>query len=68
MTSYTTKQDAIQAEIIDVIEASGVATTDEYDIDAIADQVLTSEGTGVEYRIIVDETVDFWAVVEAAAK
>ena len=68
MTSYTTKQDAIQAEIIDVIEASGVATADEYDIDAIADQVLTSEGTGFEYRSVVDETVDFWAVVEAAAK
>ena len=68
MTSYTTKQDAIQAEIIDVIQASGVATADEYDIDAIADQVLTSEGTGFEYRIVVDETVDFWAVVEAAAK
>ena len=51
-----------------MIEASGVATADEYDIDAIADQVLTSEGTGIEYRIIVDETVDFWAVVEAAAK
>ena len=68
MTSYTTKQDAIQAEILDVIEASGVATTDEYDIDAIADQVLTSEGTGVEYRIIMDEAVDFWVVVEAAAK
>ena len=67
MTSYTTKQDAIQAEIIDVIEASGVATADEYDIDAIADQVLTSEGTGFEYRIVVDETVDFWAVVEALA-
>lgn len=68
MTSYTTKRDAIQAEIIDVIEASGVATADEYDIDAIADQVLTSEGTCFEYRIVVDETVDFWAVVEAAAK
>ena len=68
MTSYTTKQDAIQAEIIDVIEASGVATADEYDIDAIADQVLTSEGTGTKYRIVVDETVDFWAVVEAAVK
>ena len=66
--SNITKQDAIQAEIIDVIEARGVATADEYDIDAIADQVLTSEGTGVEYRIIMDEAVDFWAVVEAAAK
>ena len=51
-----------------MIKASGVATADEYDIDAIADQVLTSEGTGFEYRIVVDETVDFWAVVEAAAK
>ncbi len=68
MTSYTTKRDAIQAEIIDVIEASGVATADEYDIDAIADQVLTSEGTSIEYRIVVDETVDFWAAVQAAAK
>ncbi len=68
MTSYTTKQDAIQAEIIDVIEASGVATADEYDIDAIADQVLTSEGYGTKYRIVVDETVDFWAAVQAAAK
>lgn len=68
MTSYTTKQDAIQAEIIDVIESTGVATADEYDIEAIADQVLTSEGDGVEYRITANEAVCFWAVVEMAAK
>lgn len=68
MTSYITRDDAIQVEIIDVINAGDGVTADEYDIDAIADQVLTSEGYGTNYRIVVDETVDFWAAVQAAAK
>ena len=68
MTSYITRDDAIQVEIIDVINAGDGVTADEYDIDAIADQVLTSEGYGTKYRIVVDETVDFWAAVQAAAK
>jgi hypothetical protein len=63
---YTTFADCKQ-EVAAAINA-GAADESEYDIDAIADQVLTSEGTGIEYRIIVDEAVDFWAVVEAAAK
>ena len=39
---YTTKQDAINYEIIPAIEA-GEAKASEYDIEAIADEVITEE-------------------------
>lgn len=63
MTTYTDRNQAIHHEII--IALGDYA--DEHDIDAIADQVLTTTGEGSDYRYHLDEDVDFWAVVEANA-
>ena len=63
MTTYTDRNQATYHEI--TIALGDYA--DEHDIDAIADQVLTTTGEGKEFRIILDEDVDFWAVVEANA-
>ena len=61
MTRYTTHTEAIQREIIEPIEASGVATAAEFDIDAIADQVLGSYEDGYACQVEHD---DFWQIVE----
>lgn len=67
-TKHTTRTDAINAEIVRPIEATegGHAVKDawaEYDIDAIADQVLLTVGDGTTYGYILNEDVDFWEVV-----
>lgn len=68
MTAYSTRNEAIEREIIAVIEA-GDANRDEFDIDAIADevidQVITETGR-VTYQATAD-TADFWAAVERHA-
>lgn len=63
MTTYTDRNEAIHHEITIALGEY----VDEFDIDAIADQVFTTTGEGTNYRIILDEDVDFWAVVEANA-
>ena len=63
MNAYTDRNEAIHHEIITALGDYA----DEHDIDAIADQVLTTTGEGKDFRIILDEGVDFWAVVEANA-
>lgn len=63
MTRYTTRQEAIDREIIEPIEA-GEATAAEFDIDAIADAVLL----GYEDGYALDEDADFWAVVAENAR
>lgn len=63
MTTYTDRNQATYHEI--TIALGDYA--DEHDIDAIADQVLTTTGEGSDYRYMLDETVEFWAVVEANA-
>lgn len=63
MTRYTTRQDAINAEVIAPIEA-GEATAAEYDIDAIADAVLL----GYEDGYALNGDVDFWEVVASHAR
>lgn len=63
MNTYTTRNEAIEAEIITPLGEFA----DEYDIDAIADEVLTTTGEGVDYRYTVDEDADFWAIVEKHA-
>lgn len=63
MNTYTDRNEAIYNEI--TIALGEYA--DEHDIDAIADQVLTTTGEGSSYRYILNEEVDFWAVVEANA-
>lgn len=65
MNTYASRNDAIAAEIIAPIEASGDATADEYDIDAIADAVLGDHETG--YALTVD-TDAFWGIVADNAR
>lgn len=63
-TTYTTRDDAIDAEIIKPIEASGVVedARAEFDIDAIADEVLGDYEQG--FTCTVDEDA-FWEIVTA---
>ena len=63
MNLYSTRDDAIHYEIILALGEYA----DEHDIEAIADQVLTTTGEGIYYRYHLDEDVNFWAVVEANA-
>jgi antitoxin (DNA-binding transcriptional repressor) of toxin-antitoxin stability system len=65
VNTYATRTDAIEAEIIIPIEASGGATRDEYDIEAIAEAVLGDHDTG--YACTVD-TDTFWSIVAANAR
>lgn len=62
---YTTRTEAINREIVEVIETTGVVEDAhaEYDVDAIADEIIVSNERG--YKI--DEDVDFWATVERHA-
>jgi hypothetical protein len=62
-TTYTTRNEAIEREIIAAIEA-GDASASEYDIEAIADAVLGDYSDGYTVR----EDVDFWAVVAESAR
>jgi hypothetical protein len=64
-TTFTTRNEAIDS-IIETIEA-GDATRDEFDIDAIADDVITTTGEGVDYRFHVTDDDAFWASVERHA-
>ena len=68
MTAYSTRNEAIEREIVTAIEA-GDATRNEFYIDAIADevieQVITETGQ-VTYQVTAD-TDDFWVAVERHA-
>ena len=63
-TTYTTRDDAIDAEIIDPIEASGEVTDAraEFDIDAIADEVLGDYDEGFACMVDADR---FWEIAMA---
>lgn len=63
MNTYTTRTEAIEREIIEVL---GVYAH-EHDVDAIADAVLTTTGHGTDYRYTLREDVNFWGVVAANA-
>ena len=65
MTAYSTRNEAIEREIVTAIEA-GDATRNEFDIDAIADEIIeqvTTETGQVTYQV-TDDTDAFWAAVE----
>lgn len=62
--TYTTREEAIEREIIGVIEA-GDATSEDYDIEAIADAVIGDYEDG--YALKVEES-DFWDIVANNAK
>lgn len=63
MNTYTTHDEAVQREIIEPLGEFA----DEYDIDAIADEVIVEVGEGVDYGFTIDEDADFWAIVEKYA-
>lgn len=63
MTTYTSRNEAIAREIT----APLGEYADEFDIDAIADEVLETIGEGNEYRYQAREDVDFWEIVEKHA-
>ncbi|MDK8469864.1 hypothetical protein [Corynebacterium accolens] len=55
MDIYTTRNEAIQREIIEPLGE----WAEEHNIDAIADELITATDTGFH----IDEAKDFWAVV-----
>lgn len=59
MTRYTTRTEAIECEIIAPI-AAGDASAAEYDINAIADEVLGDHAAGYACQVTPEQ---FWAVV-----
>lgn len=61
--TYTTRSEAITREIIEAIE-SGDVTSDQYDIDAIADAVIGSFEDGFALKV---EESEFWDTVAAHA-
>lgn len=68
--TYTTRTEAIDREIVEPIEA-GDATAAGFDIEAIADQVLTTTGEGVDYRWTLRDDIDedtFWGIVADNAR
>lgn len=58
-TTYTTRNEAIQTEIVAAIDADDGDATD-YNIDAIADAVLGDHHQGYACQVDADE---FWEVV-----
>ena len=57
--TYTTREEAIEREIIEVIEA-GDAVNEDYDIDAIADAIIGDYKDGYAFKV---EESDFWGIV-----
>lgn len=70
LTVYSTRDEAIEREIVEPIEAGG-GSADDFNIDAIADEVVHSVGQGTYYGLVVfpmkelhRPRVDaFWSVV-----
>lgn len=61
MTTYETRNEAVQREIIEPLGE----WAEEHDIDAIADELIVCYATGPNAVYSVDEDADFWAVVAA---
>lgn len=79
MNLYTTRNEAIEREIRDVLApglsdllADGGTVEDYYDIDAIADETITTTVTaGGQLRYLHDPSIDpalFWEIVERHAR
>ena len=63
MTTYTTRNEAIQREIVEPLGE----WAEEHNIDAIADELIVCDATGPNAVYSVAEDADFWAVVAANA-
>lgn len=59
MTTYTTRNEAVQCEIIEPLGE----WAEEHNIDAIADQLIQATDDG----FTIDQDADFWAIVEKHA-
>lgn len=59
MTTYTTRNEAVQREIIEPLGEYAAV----HDIDAIADELIKAEDEG----FTIDQDADFWAIVEKHA-
>lgn len=67
-STYTTRTEAIDREIIEPIEAAGSPVQDaaaEYNIDAIADAVLDDHAHGYACKVTAEQ---FWEIVAAHAR
>ena len=73
-TTFTTRNEAIQSLIIDPIEANGtdIARADEYDIDAIADRIITSSTDDMGRTLYAQDTSidddEFWQIIADNAR
>jgi len=66
-TTYTTRDEAVEREIVAAIEAAGpdVARAEDFDVDAIAREVLSTDERGRWYLAV--DSDEFWRSVEAHA-
>lgn len=64
MNTYTTRDEAVQREIIEPLGEYA----NEHNIEGIEEQVIITTGEGTELRYKLDEDVDFWEIVAANAK
>lgn len=63
MKTYTTRTEAVDREIIDPVE-NGDASAEEYDIEAIADELVKIDTTGIDPKYYVDVNEDiFWETI-----
>lgn len=66
MTTYSTRDEAIVREILEPIANGAVEDAHaEYDIDAIADEVLGGYSDGYACQV---EAAEFWSIVAAHAR
>lgn len=62
--TFSTRSDAIEQLILPALEVPGVSTADDYDVDAIADEVLGEHAQGYAQQV---DTDTFWTIVERHA-
>ena len=72
-STWTTRNDAVEALEAMLAQADYTLegdVTDAYDVDAIADEVLTTTGHGAGYRYVLADIEDdaFWAAVARHAR
>ena len=65
MSTYATRDEAIEREIVEPILAGAVESIEEYDVPAIAAEVLGDYGQGYACLVTAEE---FWAIVERHAR
>ena len=60
-TTYSRRNEAVQREIIEPLGE----WAEEHNIDAIADQLIICDGSGLNPKCSLDQDADFWGVVAA---